>query len=91
MPLFTACAAGVMGLFCLGETNVVNSIRVLRDGELSGKLEIDVNITAIARRKIVVDVKDIHSVVALANDNLGREDEDENLLEIKGYIDTTTG
>lgn len=91
LPILSACAAGIYGLLAFSDSNMVNQIRIVQQGEHSGLLEVDVATTALVSRKILVDVKNVHSVLALDNDNLGEEDEGDNLLEVRGFIDAATG
>ena len=91
IPVIGACAAGVFGLFAFSDNNTVNQIRVVSEGPNYGLLEIDVGTTVFSSHKILVDVKNLHSVIALDNDNLGEEDEGDNVLEVNSYIEVATG
>lgn len=89
--MLTACATGIFALTAFGETNVVNSVSIIREGDNRGKLDINVNLTALSTRKITVDVKDIHSVIDLESDHAGSDESGDNLLEVTKYIDQVSG
>ena len=64
-PLLTACFAGLYGMLSFSESQIVNSIKVLDQGEHAGKLQINVGTSAFASKDIYVDVRDLQSVVSL--------------------------
>jgi hypothetical protein len=65
----------------------VNSIKVIKDGsENHGRLLINVGNSAFTSSDIVVDVKDIHSMVALGNDDFGETGNDGNVLNVSRYF-----
>jgi hypothetical protein len=91
-PYLAAAAAGLYGMLSFSESQIVNSITVIKDGsDLHGKLLINVGLSAFSSTDIVVDVKDVQSIVALGNDDLGYEGEDGNVLHIDRYLDKATG
>ena len=66
---------------------MVNSIEVIKSGEHTGKLRINVSTSPFASRNIVADIKDVQSVVSLANDDLGDKDTEGNIIMIKSHYD----
>lgn len=42
-------------------------------------------------KDIIVDVRDIHSVIQLHEDNLGEDDVEGNVLDVKKFIDADSG
>jgi hypothetical protein len=87
LPVFGALATGLYGLLAFAENQMVQSIHVIKDGgENHGRLRIDIAETFLSSSKIIVDVKDIRSVVALGNDDLGEDNLDGNVLCIDKYF-----
>ncbi len=64
----------------------MNSIKIIRDQEHHGKLLINVGNSAFTSSEIVVDVKDVQSIVALGNDDFGENGDDGNVLSINRYF-----
>jgi hypothetical protein len=91
VPVLTACAAGIYGLLEFGETNVINKINVVHEGENAGKLRITVSTTALASRDLLVDVRDIKSVLSLSDNDLGRDNLDSNLVVVSKHFDEVLG
>jgi hypothetical protein len=91
VPVLTACAAGIYGLLEFGETNVINKINVVHEGENAGKLRITVGTTALASRDLLVDVRNIKSVLSLSDNDLGRDNLDSNLVVISKHFDEVLG
>ena len=63
----------------------------MRDGENSGKLLINVGDSAFTSSDIIVDAKDVKSIVALGNDDFGEDGNDGNVLSIDRYLCKTKG
>jgi hypothetical protein len=69
----------------------VNTITIIKDQrEHNGLLNINVGLSAFSSEDIIVDVKDIHSIVALGNDNLGVENQDGNVITVNRYFKKST-
>lgn len=64
----------------------MNSIKIIRDQEHYGKLLVNVGDSAFTSSEIVVDVKDVQSIVALGNDDFGENGDDGNVLSIARYF-----
>ena len=91
LPVVGALATAVYGLLAFAESQVVNSITLIKDGsENHGRLRITINETIVASSEIIVDPKDIKSVVALGDDDLGEDNKDGNVLYIRRYFDVST-
>lgn len=80
IPIVTACAAGVYGLLAFSDNNSINAIDLIDSGEHQGKLQITVGVTALSSKKIIADVSNVSSILALDNDNLGETDVDSNAI-----------
>jgi hypothetical protein len=85
-PIFGAVCAGVYGMLQFSESQIVNSIKIIKDQEHYGKLLIKVGDSAFTSSDIIVDVKDVQSIVALGNDDFGDEGDDGNVLNINRYF-----
>lgn len=87
-PVLGALATALYGLLSFSESQIVNSIHIIRDGsENHGRLRIKIDETVLASSEIIVDTRDIKSVVALGNDDLGEDNKDGNVLYIGRYFD----
>jgi hypothetical protein len=87
-PIIGALLTAVYGLLAFSESQVVSSIQIIKDGsENHGRLRITVNETVLSSSEIIVDTRDIKSVVALGNDDLGEDNQDGNVLYLKRYFD----
>lgn len=58
----------------------------MREAENYGKLLITVGDSAFSSSEIIVDVKDVQSIVALGNDDFGEDGNDGNVLSINRYF-----
>jgi len=91
LPILAACSAGLYGMLSFSESQVVNTIKVIDQGEHYGKLDIAVAVSPFVSKHILVDIRDVKSVVPLPNDDLGVENRDGNVLLISKHIDLATG
>ena len=92
VPVIGAVAAGLFGMLQFSESQIVNSITIIKDeGAHKGLLNITVGTSPFSSEDIVVDVKDIQSIVALGNDNLGVENQDGNVIAVKRHFSKTEG
>jgi hypothetical protein len=85
-PIFGAVCAGLYGMLQFSESQIVNSIKIIRDQEHYGKLLINVGNSAFTSSDIIVDAKDVQSVVALGNDDFGENGDDGNVLSIARFF-----
>jgi len=91
-PVLGALFTAMYGLLAFAESQVVSSIHIIKDGgENHGRLRITINETVLSTSEIIVDTKDIKSVVALGNDDLGEDNKDGNVLYVKRYFDKGLG
>jgi hypothetical protein len=92
VPVLGAVTAGLYGMFAFSESQIVNSIKLIKDGsENHGKLNITIGQSAFSSYEIIVDVRDIMSICSLGNDDLGVENQDGNVLEVKRFFCKTQG
>jgi hypothetical protein len=64
VPILAACAAGLYGMRAFSESEVVNSISYIsEESDHRGKLLINIASSPFTSRNIIVNVRDIHSVV----------------------------
>jgi hypothetical protein len=92
VPILGAVAAAFYGMFSFAENQIVNSIKIIKDGGAHhGHIHINIGESAFSSSDIIVDVRDIKSMVALGNDDLGEDNKDGNVLYIKRYFNKSTG
>lgn len=93
VPVLGAVFAGLYGMLQFSESQIVNSIKIIKDAgsENFGKLLIEVGESVLTSSEIIVDVKDIQSIVALGNDDFGEDGNDGNVLKIGRYFEKSTG
>lgn len=85
VPVLGAVAAGLFGMLQFSESQIVNSITIVKEGEHKGYLKFNINTSPFTSENIVVDSKDVQSVVALGNDGLGVENQDGNVIVVKRF------
>lgn len=87
-PMLGAVALGLYGMLAFSESKIINSISIIDDEESEhhGRLIVTVGESAFRTSEIVVDVRDICSIVALGNDDLGNDNVDGNVLRIKQHF-----
>lgn len=85
------CFAGLYGMLSFSESQIVNSISVIENGDHVGKLLINIGVSAFASKNIIASVRDVQSVMQLENDNIGEEDGDGNIIKVDKYYDESTG
>lgn len=90
-PVLGAVFAGLYGMLQFSESQIVNSIKIVREAENYGKLLITVGESAFSSSEIIVDVKDIQSIVALGNDDFGEDGQDGNVLSVSRYFCKSSG
>jgi hypothetical protein len=71
-PLLLSVAGALYGIRKFSEQNVINEIRVINDGGAhDGLLRIQVAISPFVSRSIIVNPRDVVSVISLDGDDLG--------------------
>lgn len=78
-------------MLAFSESQIVNTIKIIEQGEHTGKLLINIGTSPVASHNIIVDIKDIQSVVSLHNDDIGEDDKEGNVVMVEKYIDEATG
>jgi len=92
LPMLGAVFSGLYGMLAFSESQIVNSIKIIKDGtENNGRLLIQVGNSAFTSSQIIVDVKDVMSIVALGNDDYGEDGTDGNVLRITRFFDVPKG
>lgn len=92
LPMFGAVVAGLYGMLAFSESQIVNTIKIIKDGtENNGRLLVQVGESAFSSSEIIVDVKDVMSIVALGDDDFGDDGTDGNVLRIKRHYDVAKG
>lgn len=86
IPMVSACFAGFYGLIAFAENQLINEIRVIPAGEHSGKLQVTRALSPFVSENLIVEVKNIKSVVALGDEELGEDSKDGNIVLISEHI-----
>lgn len=81
LPSVAIAGSAVYAMSRFSETNTINTIESLPNGEL----KISYFVTPLKTASITCHVNDTHSVCALGNDDLGAEDVESNLLAIRKH------
>ena len=90
LPMLGAVFGGLYGMLAFSESQIVNSIKIIKDqSENHGRLLIQVGNSAFTSSTIIVDPKDVLSIVALGNDDFGEDGTDGNVLRLKRHFDGT--
>ena len=80
--------ASLGGMHKLNERNYVNSIRL---GENSGEVEFNVSTSPFTSRSLVANIKNVQGVFSLGNDDLGEDDLECNVVQLKNVLDKSSG
>lgn len=92
LPVLSAVAAGLYGLLAFAESNIINTIEFINEGEHQGKLLINIGLTSFTSKNIIVDIKDIHSIATMDNDDIGYDENDkDDLVGVAQFVDKATG
>ena len=87
VPIVGVAGSVMYGISKFSEQRTIKEIKIVKDGEHKGKLEISVAASPFVTKKIIARVSDVRSVVALGDDNVGAADTDANLIEIDSFVD----
>lgn len=87
LSLFAMSAASVVGMLKFNERNVINSIEFIREGADAGKLLFNVSTSPFTSKNIVASVAQVQGQLSLGNDDMGENDLESNLVEIRNYHD----
>jgi hypothetical protein len=80
-------ASSFWGMLSFREQNIVNSITLVKDGEHKGMLKINVSTSLITSRDVIADVNNTMAIYSLSNDDLGENDIENNVIDVKNYHD----
>ena len=69
------------------EQDVVNSIGIVFEGEHQGELEINISLSPITSKTVYVRMDNVHAVFSMSNDDIGEQDVENNVLELRNYSD----
>lgn len=81
IPIFGLAAASFYGMNSFAESATVSSIEALENGQV----RIQILKSPLFSYTITANIKDIHSVCSLGNDDLGADDCESNIISIKRY------
>jgi hypothetical protein len=88
LPMLGVVCAGLYGMLAFSESQIVNSIKLIKDqSENHGRLTINVGQSAFTSKDIIVDVKDIQSIVALGDDSSGDDGNEGNVIRVRRHFD----
>lgn len=87
VPIVGVAGSVMYGISKFSEQKTIKEIKIVKDGEHKGKLEISVAASPFVTKKIIARANDVRSVVALGDDNIGAADTDANLIEIDSFED----
>ena len=88
LPMLGVVCAGLYGMLAFSESQIVNSIKLIKDqSENHGRLTINVGQSAFTSKDIIVDVKDIQSIVALGDDASGDDGNEGNVIRVRRHFD----
>jgi hypothetical protein len=59
VPILGASIAALYGMFSFAESQTVNSIEVIKEGESKGKLKINIAASPFVSKDIIADVADV--------------------------------
>ena len=78
-------AFSLYGMQNFHETDIVNSITLVKEGEHQGKLKINVSSSLITSRDIIADVNNTQAIFSLSNED--DNDLDNNVIGVSDYHD----
>jgi len=87
--LITTASLG--GMVKLNDKGYVNSISLVEDGEHAGSVQLNVSTSPFTSRTLIASVDNVQGVYSVGNDDLGEDDIEGNLIELRECLDTSTG
>jgi hypothetical protein len=87
LPVVGVAGSVMYGISKFSEQKTIKEIKIIKDGEHKGKLQISVAASPFVTKAIIASAHDIRSVVALGDDNMGAADTEANLIEIDSFVD----
>lgn len=88
--LFGVSAFSLVGMINSQESNIVNRIDWISEGDDKGKLRFNVSTSPFTSKDIVVNQKDAQGVFSVGNDDLGEVNEN-NVVRLMNFNDPETG
>lgn len=85
-------ATAVAGMHLVAHREpIINTIEVIKQGEHSGKLQINYQETLLSSKSIIAPVSNVMGLASLGNDDLGEDGVENNILNVDNYLDAATG
>jgi len=81
----------VAGMIYSKESNIVNRIEWVTEGENNGKLRFNISTSPFTSKDIFVDQRDAQGVFSLSNDDLGEANIENNVVRLSNFHDPETG
>lgn len=75
------------GMFSFRDQNVINSIRIIDEGENQGRLSINVASSIFTSREIIADVSNTSTLFSYTNEESGDNDFEANVINVNNYQD----
>lgn len=90
-PILAGCLAAYYGMNKLNEQQVINKIEIVKEGDYEGYLRINFSKSLLSYNSIIVDIREVFSLVSLSNNDLGEDDGENNVIVVNSHIDESTG
>jgi len=91
LPILGIAATTMYGMLSIADKQSVSFIEVVEEGEHAGMLRITIQDSPLVSHKILANVRDVQSVMSLGSEDLGADDVDANIIEVKSYITEKDG
>jgi hypothetical protein len=91
VPMLAMIGGAVAGMAHLNDSNKINSIEWVKDGDDKGKLKFVVSTGPFTSKTLIVGSNDAQGVLSLDNDGAGEDDLENNIIQLFNYVDASTG
>ena len=91
LPLLGIAATAMYGMFAFHEKASVSLIQVVEEGEHAGKLRVTIQDSPIVSHNILVNVRDVQSIMSVGEEDLGADDVEGNIIWCKSYVTEADG
>ena len=91
LPILGIAASTIYGMLSFAEKQSVSAIQVVREGENAGMLRLTIQDSPLVSHKILANVRDVKSVMSLGDEDLGADDVEGNIIQVKSYITEKDG
>lgn len=91
LTTFAMTGSSFAGMLHLSETNTINAIEFLKEGEHAGKLKFTVSATLFKSKDLIVDANNAQGMISLSNDDVGEDGFESNLVHLSDFLDASTG